>query len=161
MTQFYRVLYCSRNSIIGNPGEVAVSIDSILAVSRRNNSRDGLSGGLLFSEGCFVQVLEGPLAAVEAAFERIQCDERHSDVTVVQSGPIAARDFPKWSMAFTGASRQDHPQAGVVLAGAFSGRSTAGKAVLEMLRGLIKCENDWLTPLSHTLSSQNPLISTI
>ena len=37
----------------------------------------------MFNSGCFAQVLEGPHHAIQATFERIQCDERHSDVTVL------------------------------------------------------------------------------
>ncbi len=118
MSRLSRVLYCSRNSIPGGTTAIAASVQTILAASRVNNARDGITGGLLFSEGCFAQVLEGPTDAVEAAFERIQCDDRHSEVTVLQVGPITTRDFPDWSMGFAGTS--------------------AGKACLEA--------SVWLTP---------------
>ena len=144
MTQLYRVVYCSRNSIPGEPHSVAADIAHILEVSRANNARDGVTGGLLFSKNCFAQVLEGPAQAVEAAFERIQCDERHGEVTVLQSGPVAARDFPDWSMAFTGTSTADNPLAGVILDGAFSGQSHAGNDVLDLLRGVVVRETEWL-----------------
>ncbi len=84
---------------------------------------------------------------MEAAFERIQCDERHSDVTVLESGPIATRDFPDWSMAFTGAATLDNPLAGVVLEGAFSGQTSAGNDVLDLLRGVVVRETEWLAPV--------------
>jgi len=105
-----------------------------------------VTGGLLFSEGCFAQVLEGPQDAVEAAFERIQCDARHCEVVVLQSGPITKRDFPDWSMAFAGADAASSPLAKVTLAGAFSGQSSIGDDVLDMLKGLVVREADWLAP---------------
>lgn len=108
MSQLYRVLYCSRNNLYGAAGNYSEEIRRILATSRENNARDGVTGGLLFSGGCFAQILEGPLKTVEGAFERIQCDGRHQEVTVLQSGPIAARDFPEWSMAFTGSGWPEH-----------------------------------------------------
>lgn len=146
MIQLHRVLYCSRNLIPGAPEAVAADIRSILATSRRNNSRDGITGGLLFSEGCFAQVLEGPLDAVERAFERIQCDERHSDVTVLQSGPIATRDFPDWSMAFAGPDAAS-PIAGTRMPDAFSGQSNDGDKLLDMLKAVIVRETEWLAPV--------------
>ena len=149
MTQLYRVLYCSRNLIPGTPEAVAADIRSILAVSRRNNARDGITGGLLFSEGCFAQVLEGPLDAVEGAFERIQCDERHSDVTVLQSGPIATRDFPDWSMAFAGPDAASSPITGIQMADAFAGQSNDGDKLLDMLKAVIVREAEWLAPASE------------
>jgi len=147
MTQLHRVLYCSRNLIPGTPEAVAADIGSILATSRRNNARDGITGGLLFSDGCFAQVLEGPLDAVEGAFERIQCDERHSDVTVLQSGPIPARDFPDWSMAFAGPDAAGNPLADARMAGAFAGQSDDGDKLLDMLKAVITREGEWLAPV--------------
>ncbi len=144
MTHLHRVLYCSRNTIPGAIEAVAADVREILAVSRVNNARDEVTGGLLFSEGCFAQVLEGPQDAVEAAFERIQCDPRHCDVVVLQSGPVTKRDFPDWSMAFAGANAAGSSLAGVALAGAFSGQSSAGDEVLDMLRALVVRETDWL-----------------
>ena len=146
MTQLHRVLYCSRNIIPGAVEAIAADVREILAVSRVNNARDGVTGGLLFSEGCFAQVLEGPLDAVEAAFERIQCDARHCEVVVLQSGPIAKRDFPDWSMAFAGTDAASSPLAKATLATAFSGQSSAGDDLLDLLKGLVVRETDWLAP---------------
>ena len=144
MTQLYRVLYCSRNNLTGTADSYPTEIQRILAASRENNRRDGVTGGLLFSDGCFAQVLEGPLGSIESAFERIQCDGRHQEVTVLQSGAITARDFPDWSMAFTGASPTSNPLLGYTLGRAFSGQSTAANDVLDLLRKVVVHENDWL-----------------
>jgi len=145
MTQLYRVLYCSQNHLTGMPETYPGEIREILATSRKNNARDGVTGGLLFSEGCFAQVLEGPLDMIEGAFERIQCDERHRKVTVLQSGSITARDFPDWSMAFTEADVVDNPLAGLALSRAFSEQSSAGDDILSLMRKVIVRE-DWLAP---------------
>lgn len=146
MTKLHRLLYCSRNTIPGAIEAVAAEVRGILAISRVNNARDGVTGGLLFSKGCFAQVLEGPLDAVEATFERIQCDARHSEVIVLQTGPITKRDFPDWSMAFAGADAVGSSLAEVTLAGAFSGQSSAGDEMLDMLKALVVREADWLVP---------------
>ena len=146
MTQLYRILYCSRNAVAGTPEAIAHEVRDILACSRRNNARDGITGGLLFSEGVFAQVLEGPAAAVERAFERIQCDERHGEVTVLQASPIAARDFPDWSMAFAGADASASPLGAEAMAGAFSAQSGAGDQVLALLRSVVVRETEWLSP---------------
>lgn len=42
----------------------------MLAKSRSNNVRDGISGMLLYRDGDFLQVLEGPEDKVRAAFDR-------------------------------------------------------------------------------------------
>ncbi len=152
MTELYRVLYCSRNSVQGGPQAIAGEVRGILDASRRNNQRSGVTGGLLFSVGCFAQVLEGPTEAVQEAFERIQCDERHSDVTVLEAGPIAKRDFPDWSMAFSGAQETvDGPLAVYALTEAFSGSTQAGRDVLDALRTVIVRETEWLAPATEAI----------
>ena len=104
MTDLYRLVYTSRNFIEGGEAEQNAAVAGILAVSKRNNARVGVTGALLFNRGSFAQVLEGSKAAVETTFERIQRDTRHSDVAVLQCEPVTARAFPNWSMGFIGDS---------------------------------------------------------
>ena len=144
MTELYRVLYCSRNCIAGDADTATAEIMSILAVSRENNAREGITGGLLFSTGCFAQVLEGLPAAVQATFERIQCDDRHNDVIVLEAGVITERAFPDWSMAFAGGDAGASPLAGGALADAFSGRPGVGSKVLDVLKAVVVRETRWL-----------------
>ena len=106
MNDLYRLIYTSRNLLAGDEGERDAAVAGILAVSKRNNARVGVTGALLFNAGSFAQVLEGPRAAVEITFERIQRDPRHSDVSVLQCEPVATRGFPNWSMAFVGRSER-------------------------------------------------------
>ena len=153
MAQLYRVLYCSRNCIPGSPELVASQIRNILAASRANNSRVALTGALLFSAGCFAQALEGPLDVLEDTFERIQCDERHSDVTVLHSAPITAREFPAWSMGFAGAAGGGGPLSDVVLSSALRDQSSAGQELLATLKAVVVRENDWLAPVGHRAGS--------
>jgi hypothetical protein len=146
MTQLYRILYCSRNRLAGVPTTYPDAIQEILRKSRVNNASNGITGGLLFSEGCFAQVLEGPLQLIEDTFERIQCDDRHNEVTVVGFGPIETRDFPDWSMAFAGAYEDANPLTHGALSDVFSGVSNAGENVLRLLKQIIVREDHWLVP---------------
>jgi hypothetical protein len=80
---------------------VAPSADlgSILAVSRVNNRRDGITG-LLYSDGVrFLQALEGPADAVETAYGRIKQDPRHHALVILSRRTVAAREFGAWAMA--------------------------------------------------------------
>ena len=155
MTALFRVLYCSRNLVPGNAEALAAHVRSILEVSRRNNARDGITGGLLFSADCFAQVLEGPSDAVERTFERIQCDERHSDVTVLDSGPINTRDFPAWSMAFSGAASAS-PLASSAFGAAFQGQSDAGNTILALMRSVVQQEDEQNDPPPTIHASSSP-----
>lgn len=101
----FRIVYCSRNMLGG--GDDA-SLQQILATSRRNNAGSEVTGALLHSLGLFVQTLEGPFAAVQSVFERIQIDSRHDDVVVLEARSVDARLFADWSMA---AAEPDDPAA--------------------------------------------------
>ena len=134
----HRLVYCSRNAIADAHDDVAREVEQILAASRRNNARDGITGALLYDEGCFAQVLEGPIAAVERVFERIQCDFRHADVVVLERGAVRTRTFGGWSMAYGGAL---DPQAAARLGldRAFTEpRSLAAEAVVAQLRDAVR-----------------------
>lgn len=99
----YTLSYFSRNVIENQDvAEVTREIEAILVTARRSNAARGITGALLYSAGCFAQVLEGPLSEVEALFERIQLDPRHRDVKVLQFHPLDRRSFGDWSMAFAG-----------------------------------------------------------
>ena len=99
-SDLYALSYLSRNRIEGVDGPNRKELQQILSSARRNNRQLGITGAMLFTEIYFAQILEGPQGAVETIFERIQCDLRHSDVTVLSFQPIAARRFAGWSMAY-------------------------------------------------------------
>ena len=102
--ELFRVLYVSRNRIAGPLDRLTSEIAGILATSRINNARAGITGALIVNSGFFAQVLEGPREAVEQVFEAIQQDRRHSDVQVLLATPITVRAFPNWAMAYVGQS---------------------------------------------------------
>jgi blue light- and temperature-responsive anti-repressor len=90
-----RIIWPDRNGVLA-PSEV----ERILEVSIRNNARDGITGALMLSDDCFVQVLEGPRRPVQQTFDRILQDPRHLDVTMLQMSGVDRRSFPDWSMGF-------------------------------------------------------------
>nr|WP_321983603.1 BLUF domain-containing protein [uncultured Lichenicoccus sp.] len=133
----HRLVYYSRNRIEGSPEEVEAVIARILAVSRRNNERAGVSGALMFNAGCFAQVLEGPAAAVEATFERIQQDPNHGDVLLLAFEPVLARAFANWSMAFVGNSEAGAARFGALgSSSGFDMSRMSGNALFATLHGL-------------------------
>ena len=88
-------------------------LDAILAASRRNNARAGLTGMLLFADGGFIQALEGSRDAVEQTYQRILDDPRHGGVQELFRGETNARQFPDWSMGYRMIEKSDLPR-GVV-----------------------------------------------
>ncbi len=73
----------------------------ILQQSRTYNTSVDITGVLLYVRGSFIQVLEGKKAAVEALYEHIKKDPRHSNVTLLLNRPIVQRLFPNWAMGYT------------------------------------------------------------
>jgi len=132
--ELYCLVYFSFATEADDPDQMKRSIDAILASARRNNARSGVTGALLCRDGCFAQILEGALPDVEQAFERIQYDSRHRDVTIAHFHPIEERSFAAWSMAATGA---DAPMQHLALASLARGAASGdGRRVVDALTRL-------------------------
>ena len=89
-----RLLYASR-------AVPAIDQDALVAILRKskaNNPGTGITGVLCFSEGIFLQALEGGRAAVNELYNRIAADTRHTDVTLLCYEEIGERRFAGWSM---------------------------------------------------------------
>lgn len=71
-----------------------------MSVSRANNRKDGLGGLLIYTNGSFLQVLEGNDEKVYRRFERIMADPRHSYCDLLYDDPIFEPDFGEWMMGF-------------------------------------------------------------
>lgn len=131
----YRLVYLSRNDVDGDSDEIRSTIEEILEVSRVNNAKVGVTGALMFNAGCFAQVLEGPQAAVQATFERIQCDFRHSQVGVLMFEQVGQRGFENWSMAYVGADEQSIADfADIAASTSFDTDRVSGHRIYELLQ---------------------------
>jgi hypothetical protein len=89
-----RLLYVSR-------AVPAVDHEELLAILRKskaNNPAHGITGVLCFSEGIFLQVLEGGRSAVNRLYNRIASDGRHTQVELLAYEEISERRFAGWSM---------------------------------------------------------------
>lgn len=74
------------------------ALAAILAVSRRCNERDGITGALICRGDLYLQLLEGPQELVEAAYQRIGWDRRHLDIKLLSRRTVTERLFPGWAM---------------------------------------------------------------
>jgi hypothetical protein len=75
-----------------------LELRNILLISRHNNERDGITGSLICREDIYLQLLEGPRAAVSSAYTRIARDNRHGEVMLLWAGDAQERLFPQWFM---------------------------------------------------------------
>jgi len=89
-----QLTYASRASKTMVPED----LKSILASSRRNNTRDGITGALCMANDIFLQQLEGDSTTVNQLYHRIVADTRHSDLAILDFAEIPSRNFTQWSM---------------------------------------------------------------
>ncbi|TCT24237.1 BLUF domain-containing protein [Thiobaca trueperi] len=75
-------------------------LEKILDSSVRHNQSQDITGMLLYTDGCFLQVLEGEAEAVDETYARIQADPRHFGLIELAREEIAQRSFDQWSMGF-------------------------------------------------------------
>jgi len=98
-----RIIYCSQASSDISPDELV----ALLELSRLNNSRDGLSGMLLYCSQSFLQVLEGDSATLDATYDRIRADDRHMNLRLLLDAEVAEPLFPDWTMGFDHVDDED------------------------------------------------------
>ncbi len=68
-----RIIYLSSSVEYLNSEE----IESLLSQSREKNIENDITGLLLYADGDFLQVIEGPKVAMLDLFESIKKDSRH------------------------------------------------------------------------------------
>ncbi len=96
-----RLLYASRAVSTVDQDELL----SILRRSKSNNPSLGVTGVLCFSQGIFLQVLEGGRSGVNRLYNKIAADPRHTEVELLTYEEIGERCFAGWSMGQVNMSR--------------------------------------------------------
>jgi hypothetical protein len=130
-----RLMYASR--AVG-----AVEHDDLAAILKQAKARNagaGITGLLCYCAGSntFMQALEGGRAQVNALYNRIAQDERHTDVVLLGYDEIRERRFAGWSMGQVNMSRLNAAQvlkyAETATLDAFSMSGAAAMALFEDL----------------------------
>lgn len=88
-----KLLYTSRRADAG-----PATLDAILAVSRRRNRADGITGVLLYDDRRYLQLLEGDHDALARCFLRIAMHPAHREIAVIAFEDSAVRLFSGWDM---------------------------------------------------------------
>lgn len=78
----------------------------IVQQSARNNPSSDITGFLLFRGGRFLQLIEGPLMALEMLLAQLSQDDRHHNLRVLSRLPVAQRSFPRWRMRRVGVEHE-------------------------------------------------------
>ncbi|WP_238368018.1 BLUF domain-containing protein [Mesobacterium pallidum] len=105
-----RLLYISSAVRDFDTEEVQV----LAANARARNAANDLTGLLIYHDGSFLQVLEGPSEAVQASYARISHNWRHKNPTVLLREEVADRVFPEFSMACADPGKFDDDMQGML-----------------------------------------------
>lgn len=143
-TDLHRIIYGSRPAL---DAPAATAIRDILRRARRNNGRRGITGALLFTGDRFVQVLEGPAAAVRGTFERIAQDRRHSQITLLHAAPVEARAFAGWALGYNGALAEHRVEAAAFIEAALADPVRHTAPLLALLRRVMGRDAEWAEPI--------------
>ena len=94
----HNLMFCVVYSSVAKPGTTEQDVDDIVEYAEAANSRNRITGALVFDGERFCQLLEGEKDKVMDTLERIYSDTRHSDIAVIGSTPVTDRRFPGWAM---------------------------------------------------------------
>jgi hypothetical protein len=93
-----RLIYYSENQLDPHNGPILTQLKNIVAVSKKNNQAQDITGALAFDDLWFIQTLEGERITVLQTFERLKEDERHANIMLVELRDIDQRLFGNWWM---------------------------------------------------------------
>lgn len=74
-------------------------LTELLVPSRQRNLFTGVTGVLFYSEGKFIQLIEGSETNIKTLYEKLSADPRHHNLQLHKQGEMAKRLFPDWTMA--------------------------------------------------------------
>ncbi len=94
MSYLTHLLYTSRATEPLTPAD----LHTLSSQSAKRNHSVSVTGMLLYSAGCFIQLLEGREPTLDALMKRIALDARHTDVRVLLHERAPRRLFPRWYM---------------------------------------------------------------
>lgn len=92
----FEIIYVSQATRDLPPAELAQLLDK----ARAHNASQGITGMMVYHRREFMQLLEGEQDAVLRLYDHIAADPRHRQVRKLWDGPIRARGFSDWGMAF-------------------------------------------------------------
>ena len=76
------------------------AIDQLLERSKQNNATRGITGAMIYANGYFMQLIEGPQIAVDALYSVIEADPRHEVLSLLHDQEIEDRHFSDWAMEY-------------------------------------------------------------
>jgi hypothetical protein len=110
-------------------------LNGILVQARRNNPLNDITGCLICRQDLYLQLLEGPEAALDALYAKIRGDDRHLEVMQLSRANVSTRLFPDWAMRDDPAQSWLWPPAAVAAGALFQASPDALRAVFARVGG--------------------------
>jgi hypothetical protein len=79
-------------------GLAAEDLQELVESAQRNNAERDITGFLIYNGRNFLQLIEGPQAALMSLMATLARDPRHSGMLKLIDEPITKRSCPNWSM---------------------------------------------------------------
>lgn len=76
------------------------AINELLERSKRNNATRKITGAMIYANGYFMQLIEGPQIAVDELYSAIEADPRHEVLSLLHNQEIKDRHFSDWAMEY-------------------------------------------------------------
>ena len=125
--RLHALLYTSELGAGQDPSCVA----AITTRSRFHNTREGITGILVFDGTHFAQWLEGSLPTLERLLGRLRRDPRHTRMRIHHHAPLAdGRLFSGWRLGYVSRGSEDHEISRL--------RGLHGERAVEAFRGLLE-----------------------
>ena len=102
----YQVIYSSKAA----KAMSVADLRAILEDARAGNEKRQVTGALVYADGVFLQILEGPRQSVQSLMRSIAADTRHTHVKVFHEAGVDHRVFGAWTMAYLDASEEQLAQ---------------------------------------------------
>lgn len=93
---YHRIVFVSTATIEFGEAELLKLLTQAWTLHRAHD----ITGMLAYSNGRFLQVLEGRPAAVQSVYHNIAADLRHGKLEKLADGPVPHREFAGWHMGF-------------------------------------------------------------
>lgn len=95
------LVHCIYCSVSTKANFTASDLSKLLDDCREKNAKVEVTGMLLFRDNTFFQILEGDRTVIDAIFEKLTIDNRHTRVTKIIVEPIEERSFAEWTMGYS------------------------------------------------------------
>lgn len=98
-----RLIYASTAAVPVDPSMIAAILES----ARTFNLEHGITGILCEGNGKFLQYIEGAPERIDELYARLEDDDRHTGLVLLERGTISTRAYDDWSMGFVSVRNSD------------------------------------------------------